>query len=145
MEGKNFWDIEVDRNLEASENESDAYDVIVIGSGAGGLIAAVSAAESGAKVAIVEKNKNPGGTARFAMGIFGVESNAQKRAGITESADGCFKRHMTVNQWSCDSKLVRGWMSGSRNVLNWLEAHGMDFDDVGGCSGPIRTYHMCHY
>ena len=33
------------------------YDVLVVGGGTSGMMAAISAAESGAKVAVVEKNK----------------------------------------------------------------------------------------
>jgi fumarate reductase flavoprotein subunit len=146
MMEKNFWDITVDRTVqEAALSDQTVYDVIVVGGGASGLLAAVRAAECGASVAILDKMKVLGGTGRCPMGIFGVGTNAQKRLGIEESADEAFLRHMTVNQWSCDARLVREWMSGSRKVMNWLEAHGMDFDVVGGCSGPILTYHMCHY
>lgn len=145
---KNFWDITIDTETkEASVDAAAGYtaDVIVIGGGASGLLCAVNAAEHGAKVCILDKMKNLGGTAKCAMGIFGVESNAQKRMDIGETADGCFTRHMTVNQWSCDARLVREWMRGSRKVMNWLENHGMDFDMVGGCTGPILTYHMSHF
>lgn len=145
---KNFWDIDVESSLKATQldkNRAYKYDVIVIGGGASGLLCAVRAAECGAKVCILDKNKLLGGTAKCAMGIFGVESNAQKRMDIQETADQCFERHMTVNQWSCDGRLVREWMRGSRKVMNWLEAHGMDFDMVGSCSGPIQTYHMSHF
>ena len=146
MAEKNFWDISVDRAVvDASMDDSIVYDVIVVGGGASGLLAAVRAAELGARVAIIDKMRVLGGTGRCPMGIFGVGSNAQMRLGIEETADGCFERHMTVNQWSCDARLVREWMRGSRKVMNWLETHGMDFDVVGGCSGPIMTYHMCHY
>ena len=39
-----------------------AYDCIVIGSGPGGYVAAIRAAQLGLKVAIVEKSKSLGGT-----------------------------------------------------------------------------------
>jgi flavin-dependent dehydrogenase len=37
------------------------YDVIVVGAGTSGMMAAVSAAESGASVLLIEKNKKAGG------------------------------------------------------------------------------------
>ncbi|MGB5986688.1 MAG: dihydrolipoyl dehydrogenase [Desulfobacterales bacterium] len=42
-------------------NDSEAYDVVVIGSGPGGYVAAVRAAQLGLKVACVEKNERLGG------------------------------------------------------------------------------------
>ncbi|MES2252292.1 MAG: dihydrolipoyl dehydrogenase [Pseudomonadota bacterium] len=38
------------------------FDVVVIGAGPGGYVAAIRASQLGLKVAIVDKNKNPGGT-----------------------------------------------------------------------------------
>ena len=38
------------------------YDLLVIGSGPGGYVAAIRAAQLGLKVALVERHKNPGGT-----------------------------------------------------------------------------------
>ena len=50
-------------------------DVVVIGSGASGLAAAVTAAEGGAKVIVFEKQRSLGGTSNFFDGMFAVESD----------------------------------------------------------------------
>lgn len=64
MAEKNFWDISVDRSLtDAVVNTDVVYDVIVIGEGASGLLAAVRAAELGAKVAIIHMTR-PGAMLR---------------------------------------------------------------------------------
>ncbi|HUT92144.1 MAG TPA: FAD-dependent oxidoreductase [Thermoguttaceae bacterium] len=47
------------------------YDVIVLGGGGSGLAAAVSAAENGAHVVLVEKNPRLGGTTGIAIGCHG--------------------------------------------------------------------------
>jgi dihydrolipoamide dehydrogenase len=41
---------------------ANQYDVIVIGAGTGGYVAAIRAAQLGLKTAVVEKQKAPGGT-----------------------------------------------------------------------------------
>ena len=41
------------------------YDVVVIGSGPAGYVAAIRAAQLGLSVACVEKNKNPAGKVAF--------------------------------------------------------------------------------
>ena len=41
-------------------NELKEYDVIVVGGGAAGMMAAISAAKEGAEVALVEKNEKLG-------------------------------------------------------------------------------------
>lgn len=91
MAVKNFWNMQVDRQIRASDPvEHNEFDVLVVGGGASGLLAAVRAAECGAKVAILDKMKVLGGTGRCPMGIFGVETRAQKRLGIEETADRAF-------------------------------------------------------
>lgn len=59
--------------------ESLAADLIVIGSGASGLAAALTAAEGGAKVIILEKMDIPGGSSNIPSGPFAVESRLQRR------------------------------------------------------------------
>jgi fumarate reductase flavoprotein subunit len=53
-------------------------DVVVVGSGACGLTAAVTAAERGVKVTLFEKQRSLGGTSNFFEGKFAVESTMQR-------------------------------------------------------------------
>ena len=58
------------------------YDVIVIGGGGSGLAAAVSAAERGLDVLLLEKQPQPGGTTGIAVGSFtasGTRMQKQRR------------------------------------------------------------------
>jgi len=63
-------------------------DLLVIGSGAGGLSAAVTAAKLGLKVIVVEKEAQFGGTTAWSGGWMWVPRNAlAKKAGIEERID----------------------------------------------------------
>ena len=85
------------------------YDVIVIGSGAAGLSAAVSAAQEGASVLVMEADTKVGGSSRLSGGHFyGAGTSLQKQAGVEDSADAMFEHYMTLNQW-----LVEPWFSNS--------------------------------
>jgi len=53
-----------------------AYDVIVIGGGTAGAVAAVAAARGGAKTLIVEKDSHLGGTAVYGIPFLGVVSGS---------------------------------------------------------------------
>ena len=53
-------------------------DVIVVAGGAAGLSAAVAAAQSGARVILMEKASTTGGTGSMGMGPLGVESRRQR-------------------------------------------------------------------
>jgi fumarate reductase flavoprotein subunit len=69
-------------------------DVVVIGSGATSLSAAVTVAEGGAKVIAFEKQRSLGGTSNFFEGTFAVESAMQREKYITYSRDEAFKAIM---------------------------------------------------
>ena len=62
------------------------YDVIVIGSGFAGLAAAISAAENGAKVVVLEKMQVAGGNSSRSGGMMAIPgSSVQKEQGIEDS------------------------------------------------------------
>ncbi len=64
------------------------YDVIVVGSGAAGMTAALSAAHRGLKVLVVEKAAHFGGsTARSGGGVWIPGNHALRAAGIEESPE----------------------------------------------------------
>ena len=120
-------------------------DVCIIGGAGAGLIAAVSAAEAGAKkIMVLEKMKDTGGTTIGIGGLFGIESPVQKRLGIHETADFCYRHHMDMTNWYCDAKLVRKWICGSGDMIRWLEEQGVQFDNVIAFTGPglVRAYHV---
>ena len=62
------------------------HDVIVIGSGFAGLAAAISAAENGAKVVVLEKMQVAGGNSSRSGGMMAIPgSSVQKEQGIEDS------------------------------------------------------------
>jgi succinate dehydrogenase/fumarate reductase flavoprotein subunit len=64
---------------------SDAYDVVVIGAGAGGMTAAAVAASEGLSVLLIEKTKFVGGTTAWSGGMVWIPVNAKmKLAGIDD-------------------------------------------------------------
>ena len=65
---------------------SDAYDVVVIGAGAGGMTAAAVAAAEGLSVLVIEKTEFVGGTTAWSGGMVWIPVNAQmKQAGLSDS------------------------------------------------------------
>lgn len=68
---------------------SDAYDVVVIGAGAGGMTAAAVAAAEGLSVLVIEKTEFVGGTTAWSGGMVWIPVNAKmKPAGLPDSASG---------------------------------------------------------
>jgi len=108
------------------------YDIIVIGSGAAGLAAAVSAADAGASVLVVEGEKQVGGSSRLSGGHFyAAGTSVQKEAGVEDTADAMFEHYMTLNQWLVDPAVVRRYCDLSASTLEWAKELGVKYPVEG--------------
>src|ERR1700682_2410426 len=76
----------LDRAVQGMTSVSEAYDVVVIGAGAGGMTAAAVAAAEGLRVLLIEKTEFVGGTTAWSGGMVWIPVNAgMKQAGISDS------------------------------------------------------------
>src|SRR6187200_137736 len=113
-------------------------DVIVIGSGATGLPAAIVARESGADVMLLEAENHIGGHAICSGGNLplGGGTSVQKKYGIEDSPDIVFR---DLTDWSIvqtsgapdyrynDREIVRAFADHCTATFEWLVAHGVVF------------------
>ena len=112
-------------------------DVVVIGAGAGGLVAAIAAHEKGASVLIVEKNFDIGGRAMMSFGglYIGGGNHMQKAKGIEDSPDRAFadwsRSDKPMGRFS-DRALVRTWADHNLELFDWLEKHGIQWEAYRG-------------
>ncbi|MGB7718757.1 MAG: FAD-binding protein [Bryobacteraceae bacterium] len=111
-------------------------DVVVVGSGAAGLPAAIIAKENGATVIVVEAIDDIGGHAAVCTGNIplGGGTAAQKAAGIVDSPEILFK---DLTDWSSvgnngaaeyrynDRDLVRAFADNNVMAYDFLVAHGL--------------------
>ena len=118
-------------------------DVAIIGAGATGLAAAVSAAEHGAKFVVFEKEKTFGGTGNFFDGIFAAESDLQRADFVTYTKDQAFKNIMEYSHWLANPRLVRAIVEESADTIDWLTGHGVEFFGAKiNLPDSPRTYHV---
>ena len=141
-------------------NGIDEADVVVIGSGACGLPAAIAAKEAGSSVIVVEAQPHVGGHARVSGGNMplGGGTSVQKRYGIEDSPDLVFK---DLTDWSVvqpngfpdyrynDREVIRAFADNCAATFEFLREHGVVFvdkppDRLGGSSvgnSVLRTMH----
>ena len=77
-------------------------DVLVVGSGAGGLSTAITARKSGLDVIIIEKDQYFGGTTAFSGGVLWVPGNKHAReAGVSDNREAAriYLKHETGNHF----------------------------------------------
>ena len=109
------------------------YDVIIIGSGAAGLAAAVAAADAGASTLVVEADTQVGGSSRLSGGHFyAAGTSVQEEAGVIgDTADAMFEHYMTLNQWLVDPAVVRKYCDLSAPTFEWVKDLGVKFPKEG--------------
>ena len=115
-------------------------DVIVVGSGAAGLPAAIKAVEGGASVIVVEVNYDVGGHAILSGGhmALGGGTSAQRKYGIEDSPDVVFS---DLTDWSIvqpngspdyrynDRAVMRAFADHCAQTFEFLLANGVEFTD----------------
>lgn len=110
---------------------NEKYDVIVAGSGAGGLTAAIRAAESGARVLVLEANTWIGGASRVATGIFGCAGHPiQKALGFTNGPEDLYRLYISVaaaTKTKADPEAARILADGAIPAADWLASLGVEW------------------
>ena len=119
-------------------------DVLVIGSGAAGLCAALSAADAGARVLVAESEAVVGGSSRLSGGVvMGCDSGVQRAAGIVDDPETMFREYMALNQWQVIAGPVRRLVHESGATIDWLVERGVPFEDrliFGGDEAQPRSH-----
>ena len=110
----------------------NGFDIIVVGGGGSGLAAAVSAAENGADVLLLEKQPALGGTTGIAVGSFTAnQTRLQNRSGIEDSPEahnedaGLFAA--SDIEARNNDELRRFFLSHAADTLHWLMELGLSF------------------
>ena len=104
-------------------------EVLVIGSGGAGLAAAVSAAEAGAKVAVMEKLRFVGGNTMLCSGYYNcVDPERQNKQNIKDSVQLHVEQTLKAGDLRGDPVLVNEMCANGLETLHWLEGMGMKFD-----------------
>ncbi|MDO3402735.1 FAD-dependent oxidoreductase [Mycolicibacterium neoaurum] len=121
------------------------FDVIVVGSGAAGLCAAVTARESGAEsVAVVDSETVVGGSSRLSGGvIMGSGSQLQRNAGIDDDPDDLVHEYLSLNGWDVARAPVSRWAKRTGKTIDWLAAHDVPFFErliFGGDERAARSH-----
>ncbi|NUU25087.1 MAG: FAD-dependent oxidoreductase [Streptomycetaceae bacterium] len=100
------------------------YDVVVLGSGAAGLTAALAAAVQGARTAVFEKAELLGGTTALSGGTFWIPNNAVAReAGVEDSRDRALEYLASLSNGMILPELAEALVDGGPRFAAFIEAH----------------------
>lgn len=113
-------------------------DVLVVGSGAGGLLSALVAVDNHAEVLVVEKEKLWGGTsATSGAGIWIPASDQAAAAGFHDNVDDAFKYVRALSADNVPDANIRAYVENAAPMLRWLGQH----TEIEYQAFPYPDYH----
>lgn len=121
-------------------------ETLIVGAGACGLIAALSAREAGQEVLVIEADAIASGSTALSAGLIPAAGTGQQmRAGITDSAD-CFAADIQAKAHSQnDPAFVDLMARNAAGVIDWLtDAHGLPFSVVDDFDYPGHSNRRMH-
>lgn len=98
-------------------------DVIILGTGAAGMAAALAAHEAGAKVALVEKYDRIGGTSAISGGVIWVADNPRMReAGMADSRANALAYFRSLDHGDLVDETIEAFVDKGPEALAFLES-----------------------
>lgn len=126
----------------ADTHNGDGCDVIVVGGGGAGLMAALCARERGARVILCEKEPATGGKSSLAMGILTAsETEFQRAAGIEDSHEahiGDLRDYFAKTGAALDEEKLRLLIVESNETFRRLQELGVEIRGPNP-EGPHNT------
>ena len=129
----------------ALSEEEPMYDLIVVGSGAVALAAAVSASDEGLKnILVVEKEPIIGGSSAISGGAVAVsQTEFQRQQGVYDTDERFFNDLMKCGGYANDPSLVKTLVSGIRQQYDWIISKGLSPMKLMAASGmSLPRSHM---
>ena len=104
-------------------------DVLVVGYGAAGTSAAITARELGAEVIAVDR-ANGGGATAISGGIIyaGGGTSVQKEAGVHDTAEQMLDYLRLEVGDAVQPETLQRFVDGSPEMIDWLQTHGVPFN-----------------
>lgn len=119
---------------------------LIIGAGACGLIAALSAQEAGQSVLVIEADSIPSGSTALSAGLIpAAGTDIQRAAGIEDSVSAFAADIQAKAKGENDQGLVDLLAGQAREVIDWLaETHGFPFSVVSDFDYPGHSARRMH-
>lgn len=114
-----------------AEEKNEPYDLIIVGTGASGLSAAISAAQQGLKkILMIDKAPFVGGHSALSGGsVNAVDPEIQMKQGVKDSPELWARQIMETGGFQSEPLLVSTLVNNAHATLRWLRDLGVPFDD----------------
>ncbi len=121
-------------------------ETLIVGAGAGGLVAALSAHDAGQEVLVLEADPLPSGSTALSAGLIpAAGTKAQAAAGISDSTAAFAADIQRKAHDENDPELVQRLADGAAEVIDWLtDRHGLAFSVVTNFDYPGHSARRMH-
>lgn len=119
------------------------YDVVIVGSGATGLISAIQAAELGLKPVVLEKmDKLGGNSTRASSGMNAAETSVQLHHHVVDSFQDFYNDTYIGGGKQNNVDLLKYFTEHAALTVDWLAQHDIKLDDltITGAMDTKRTH-----
>lgn len=107
----------------AASSAEEYYDVVVLGTGAAGLTAALAAAHAGGRVAVFEKGEKIGGTTALSSAVVWLPDNPYARAaGVADSRQEGLDYLDALSHGLILTELAEAFVDTGAELVDWLES-----------------------
>ena len=120
--------------------------VVIIGAGACGMTAALTVADAGVEVLVLERDSVPQGSTALSSGMIpACETHIQKAQGVEDTVDAMTTDILSKAHNATDADMVKVLCQESGPAINWLtETHGVELALVDGFLYPNHSYLRMH-
>lgn len=132
--------------MRSAEPFEASFPVVVIGAGAGGLVATLAARDAGVDVLVLERDALPRGSTALSAGLIPAAGTRwQAEAGIDDSPAHFAADIMAKAGHTPDPALVRTVTDAAGPTLEWLHTrHGLAFSLITDFRYPGHSAHRMH-
>ncbi|MBM7542322.1 FAD-dependent oxidoreductase [Amphibacillus cookii] len=121
------------------ETETLEADVAVIGAGTSGTSAAISAADQGAKVILIEKTGVIGGASNYSWAGKFYNSSISLENDVEIDVEKEISDWIENNHWRVDASVIREYVTKSGETYDWLKEKGYETSFLNYNNEPLHV------
>lgn len=118
--------------------------IVIVGGGASGSAAAVTAAEAGVKTILLEMTASPAGQATLAGGAFATHSTQQIESGQEVDDKWVYDQFLQTGNYQVNGALLSRIIQRSGRTIDWLIEHGCQMILSHPASGGYYEHRFTH-
>ena len=124
--------------------EEITTQIVIVGGGASGSAAGVTASEAGIQTILLEMTTSPAGQATLAGGAFATHSSQQIASGQEVDNKWVYDQYMSTGNYKVNGGLLSHIINRSGSTIDWLIDHGCRMILAHPATGGYYEHELTH-